>query len=131
MKKYGIIILKIVAAFIMLQTLFFKFTGAQESIDLFTKIAGNNEVIMRIGTGVLELIAAILLFVPKKTWLGALLAIGLMGGALMSHFTIIGIAHDNDGGALFIGALITFIASVVILWAEKTQIPIIGKRFGS
>ncbi len=131
MKKYGTIILKIVAAFIMLQTLFFKFTGAQESIDLFTKIAGDNEAIMRIGTGVLELIAAILLFVPKKTWLGALLAIGLMGGALMSHFTIIGIEHNNDGGALFIGALITFIASVVILWAEKTQIPIIGKRFRS
>lgn len=131
MKKYGIIILKAVAAFIMLQTLFFKFTGAQESIDLFTKIAGENEAIMRIGTGFLELIASILLFVPKKTWLGAFLAIGLMGGAMMSHLTILGIVHNNDGGALFIGALITFIASAILLWAKKTQIPVVGKRFES
>lgn len=129
MKKYGILILKVVAAFILLQTLFFKFTGAQESIDLFTKIAGNNEVAMRIGTGILELIASILLFVPKKTWLGAFLGVGLMGGAIMSHLTILGIIHNNDGGALFIGAVITFIASAIILWTEKQQIPFIGKKF--
>lgn len=80
MKKYFPLILKIIAAFIMLQTLFFKFTGAEESVNLFTKIAGNNEAFVRIGTGILELIASILLFVPKKTWLGAILTVGLMGG---------------------------------------------------
>ncbi len=67
MKKYTLLILKLIAAIIMLQTLFFKFTGAQESIDLFTKIAGNNEAYMRISTGVLELIPSVLLFTPKKT----------------------------------------------------------------
>lgn len=73
MKKYLTIILKLVAAAIMLQTLFLKFTGAQESMDLFTKIAGENEADMRIGTGVIELIASVLLFIPKLTWIGALL----------------------------------------------------------
>ena len=66
MKKYFPLILKVIAATIMLQTLFFKFTGAQESVNLFTKIAGNNEAFARIGTGILELIASILLFIPKK-----------------------------------------------------------------
>ena len=65
MNKYFILVLKVIAAFIMLQTLFFKFTGAQESIDLFTEVAGKDEVFMRIGTGVLELIASILIFISK------------------------------------------------------------------
>lgn len=126
MKKVVPVLLKLVAAIIMLQTLFFKFTGAQESIDLFTKIAGENEALMRIGTGALELIASILLFIPKKTWLGAFLTIGLMGGAMMSHITILGIVHNNDGGILFAGAAITFIAGAVLLALNKKDIPFIG-----
>ena len=112
----------------MLQTLFYKFSGAQESIELFTKIAGENEVFMRIGTGILELIAAILLFISKKTWLGAFLTTGLMGGAMMSHFTIIGIEHNNDGGVLFTGSAITFLAGVILLLQNKKDIPFIGKK---
>jgi len=128
MKKYIPLILKLVAAVIMLQTLFFKFTGAQESIDLFTKIAGDNEAAMRIGTGAIELIAAILLFIPKRTWLGALLAAGTMSGAIMSHLTILGIEHDGDSGALFFSAITTFLASVILLFLNKKDIPILGKR---
>lgn len=128
MKKALPILLKLIAAIIMLQTLFFKFSGAQESINLFTKIAGENEAYIRIGTGILELIAAILLFTPKKTWLGAFLTIGLMGGAMMSHITILGIVHNNDGGVLFIGAAITFIAGVILLFLTKKDIPIIGNK---
>ena len=127
MKKYLPIILKIVAACIMLQTLFFKFTGAQESIDLFTKVAGENEAAMRIGTGIIELIASILLFVPKRVWLGALLAAGTMGGAIMSHITILGIEHNNDGGALFISAIITLVFSVILLFMNRQDIPFIGE----
>ena len=128
MKKYIPFILKLVAAIIMLQTLFFKFTGAQESIDLFTKIAGSNEAYMRFGTGTLELIASILLFAPNKTWLGAFLTIGLMGGAIMSHLTIIGIEHNSDGGALFISAIVTFISGLILLILNKKSIPIIGSK---
>ena len=126
MKKYILLFLKLTAAFIMLQTLFFKFTGAQESINLFTKIAGDNEAYMRIGTGVFELIASIVLFIPKKTWLGALLTIGLMGGAIMSHLTILGIEHDGDGGTLFISAIITFISGVILLIFNRKNIPFVG-----
>ncbi|MEQ6124863.1 DoxX family protein [Pseudotenacibaculum sp. MALMAid0570] len=128
MKKYIPLILKLVAAIIMLQTLYFKFGGAQESIDLFTKIAGDNEASMRIGTGVIELIASILLFVPRKTWLGALLAVGTMSGAVFSHLTILGIEHDNDGGILFASALVTLIASGILLLMNKQDIPLIGKK---
>lgn len=123
MKKYLPLILKLIAAIIMLQTLFFKFTGAQESIDLFTKVAGENEHLMRIGTGVLELIASILLFVPKKVWLGAGLTVGLMGGAIFSHLTKIGIEHNNDGGTLFIMAVITLLAGGILLFQNRKDIP--------
>ncbi len=128
MKKYFPLILKLVAAGIMLQTLFFKFTAAQESVDLFTTIAGENEALMRIGTGVVELIASILLFIPNKTWLGALLGAGTMAGAIMSHLTILGIEHNNDGGTLFALAVITLLASGILLLQNRKDIPIIGEK---
>lgn len=128
MKKYIPLILKLVAAAIMLQTLFFKFTAAQESIDLFTKLVGENEALMRVGTGVIELIAAILLFVPKRTWLGAGLAAGTMFGAIVSHIAILGIEHNNDGGTLFILAIVTFIVSSILLYRNRKDIPWIGTQ---
>ena len=128
MKKYTPTLLKLVAALIMLQTLYFKFSGAQESIDLFTKLAGENETFMRIGTGVLELIASILLFIPNKTWLGALLTVGLMSGAVFSHLTKLGIEHNNDGGTLFTLAIITLISGGILLFINKKHIPIIGLK---
>jgi len=126
MKKYFPLFLKLVAAVIMLQTLFFKFSAAQQSIDLFTEIAGENQAYMRIGTGVIELIASILLFIPKRTWLGAVLALGTMTGAIISHITILGIVHNNDNGALFIGAVVTFLASLILLLLHRKDIPFLG-----
>lgn len=123
MNKKILFPLKLIAALIMLQTLFYKFGGAQESIDLFTKLAGENEVFLRIGTGVLELIAALLLFVPKKIWFGALLTVGLMSGAILSHLTKIGIEHNNDGGLLFGAAIFTFIIGLLVLLSEKNNLP--------
>lgn len=123
MTKHIPLLLKLIAAIIMLQTLFFKFSGAPESIELFTKIAGEHEKFMRIGTGILELIASILLFIPKKTWLGAFLTVGLMGGAIMSHLTIIGIQHNNDGGSLFIMAIITLLSGSALLYLNRKDIP--------
>ncbi|MFK8061112.1 MAG: DoxX family protein [Polaribacter sp.] len=128
MNKKLLFTLKLIAAIIMLQTLFYKFTGAQESVDLFTKLAGENEAIMRIGTGVLELITSILLFIPKRIWLGAILTIGLMGGAIMGHLTKIGISHNNDGGLLFGSAILIFIIGLVILFFERKNIPFIGNK---
>lgn len=128
MKKYLPIILKLIAAIIMLQTLFFKFSAAQESVDLFTKLAGENESVMRIGTGILELIASALLFIPKKTWLGALLTIGLMGGAIIGHLTKLGIEHNEDGGALFYSAVVTLIIGSILLFINRKDIPVIGNK---
>ncbi len=129
MKKYYQLILKLLISLILLQTLFFKFSGAQESIDLFTMLAGHYEVGLRIGTGVLELIASALLFIPKKTWLGALLTFSTMSGAIMSHILILGIEHNNDHGLLFISAIITFLASGNLLFLNRKSIPIIGNRY--
>lgn len=111
----------------MIQTLYFKFSGAQESIDLFTKLAGKYEGYMRVGTGIFELVASILLFLPRTTWLGASFTCGLMFGAILSHVFVLGIEHNNDGGILFFSALITFISGWILLYNERHEIPIIGK----
>lgn len=128
MKKNILFIFKVIAAVIMLQTLFYKFSAADESVTLFTKLAGENEAYMRIGTGILELIASIFLFVPKTIWLGALMTVGLMSGAILGHFTKIGISHNNDGGLLFGSAIFIFIIGILILNKEKKKIPLIGEK---
>src|SRR5260221_10078039 len=92
-------ICRITAAVILLQTLFFKFTGAPESVYIFTKVG--LEPWGRCGTGVAELIASILLLMPCRAWAGALLALGVMAGAIFSHLTVLGIVVQNDGGLLF------------------------------
>ncbi len=115
--------LKIVAAIILLQTLYFKFTGAPESVYIFTQMG--MEPWGRIGTGVVELIASILLFVPKFTWLGAALALGTMLGAIGSHLTKLGIEVQGDGGQLFILAVVVAACSAGLLWLEREAV----KRF--
>ena len=112
----------------MLQTLFFKFSAAEQSVELFTKIAGKNEAFLRIGTGIIELIASILLFVPKTIWLGALLTVGVMSGAIMGHVTKLGISHNNDGGLLFASAIFIFLVGILHLLKERKNIPILGKK---
>lgn len=108
---------RILAAIIMLQTLYFKFTGAQESIYIFTKVG--MEPWGRIGTGVLELVASILLMMNRTAWVGALLALGLMGGAIMMHLTILGISVMNDGGQLFFYAVAVSACSLFVLLKNK------------
>lgn len=112
------------AAIILLQTLFFKFTGAPESVYIFMKVGA--EPIGRIGSGVIELIAAILLFVPRFTWLGAGLACGVMFGAIVSHLTVLGIEVMGDGGLLFSLACVTFLCCLFILWIDKSKIPLVS-----
>ncbi|MEC7771060.1 MAG: DoxX family protein [Bacteroidota bacterium] len=118
-------ILRIVPAVILLQTLFFKFSAAPESVYIFEKLG--LEPWGRIGLGVLELIVAVLILIPKTTWLGALIGIGIMGGAIFSHFTTLGIVVQNDGGALFFLALVTFIFCVILVWINRNQITYLNK----
>src|SRR5262249_21724335 len=103
-----------------LQTLYFKFTGAQESVDLFTRLGA--EPWGRFGTGVMELIASALILIPATVWLGSVLAIGLMTGAIMSHVLVIGVLR-GDGGQLFFYAIIVMVCSLFSFWKSKNQIP--------
>jgi putative oxidoreductase len=119
-------ICRIAAAAILLQTLFFKFTAAPESVYIFTKV--HAEPWGRVGSGVVELIAAVLILIPRTAWAGALLALGVMAGAIVSHLTVLGIEVMGDGGLLFALALIVFFASAVALALHRTQIPVIGRR---
>lgn len=118
-------ILRITAAVILAQTLFFKFTAAPESVYIFDKVglgaAG------RIGSGIAELIAAILLLIPGTIWLGAGLSLAVMGGAIMSHLTVLGIVVMNDHGLLFGLALTVAFCSAILLVIHRRTIPLIGK----
>jgi uncharacterized membrane protein YphA (DoxX/SURF4 family) len=118
---------RIVAAFILLQTLYFKFTGASESVEIFTKVG--MEPWGRYGVGVLELIAGVLILINPVAWVGAGLALGLMGGAIMMHLTILGIEVQGDGGQLFIYALVVTACSVFILWTNKEKLISFLKSF--
>ena len=118
---------RIVAAVIMLQTLYFKFTAAPESVYIFTTIG--MEPWGRIGVGVMELIASGLILISATSWLGAGLALGLMGGAIGMHFTILGISVQNDGGYLFFLALAVAVCSLYILWYNSEKIESAVKNF--
>ena len=116
----GIWALRIVAAFLLLQTLFFKFTGAEESIYIFSTLG--MEPWGRIGSGVVELIASVLILYPRTTFIGAALGAGLMSGAIFFHLTRLGISVKGDGGLLFAYAIIVFISCVVLLFIYRGEI---------
>jgi len=113
-------VLRILAALIMIQTLYFKFTAAEESVYIFSTLG--IEPWGRIGTGILELVASILILWPRTTGIGAFLALGLMGGALLSHLTVLGIQVQGDGGQLFIYALLVFISSSILAFVYRDQL---------
>lgn len=112
-------VLRIAAALILLQTLYFKFTGHPESVELFTKLGV--EPWGRIGTGVIELITGILLLIPATAFIGAFLGIGLMAGAILSHLLVIGIESKGDGGQLFMLAIVVVVCCLAILIIHRKE----------
>ncbi|RKS01724.1 MULTISPECIES: DoxX family protein [unclassified Flavobacterium] len=114
-------VVKLVAVIILVQTLYFKFTAAEESVYIFQTLG--IEPFGRIGSGVVELIAAVLILIPKTTLLGAFLALGTMLGAIFSHIFVLGIEVQNDGGTLFILAVVTLISCLLLVYAERNKIP--------
>ena len=114
------VVLRLVAAIIMLQTLYFKFTAQPESVYIFSKVG--IEPWGRIGTGVAELIASILLLVPATIIIGALMASGIMLGAIATHLFVLGIQVQGDGGQLFIYALVVLLASFGLLFLHFQQV---------
>ena len=113
------------AAVILGQTLFFKFTGAEESVYIFSTLGV--EPWGRLGSGAVELVAAVLLLIPAAAPFGALLTMGLMAGAIGSHLTILGIEVKGDGGLLFGLALTAFVGSAVVLMIRRAQLPILAR----
>ncbi len=118
--------LKVIVASILLQTLYFKFTAAPESVYIFSTIG--MEPWGRIGSGIVELIAAIFLLAKRTAWLGALMALGVICGAIFFHLTSLGIEVQGDGGFLFILACVVFVSSLIILWQERANIPGVGSK---
>jgi len=112
-------VVRILAALIMLQTLYFKFTAHPQSVHLFTELG--MEPWGRIGTGIFELIASILILYPRTTGIGASIGIGLMSGAIFFHLTILGIKFDGDY-VLFFYALITLICCIFLAWIYRDQL---------
>ena len=120
-------IAQVVVAAILLQTLFFKFTGAEESIYIFSELG--LEPWGRIGSGVAELVAGVILLVPATAATGALLALGVISGALVSHLTVLGIEVQGDGGLLFALACVVFIGAAIVALVRRRDIPILGAKF--
>ena len=114
---------RVLAAIIMLQTLYFKFSASPESVYIFTAVG--IEPWGRIGVGVMELIASALILVTATAWLGAGLALGLMAGAIGMHLTLLGIEVQNDGGQLFLYAVIVLVCSLYVLWYDLHKVKVI------
>ncbi|OUS00699.1 DoxX family protein [Flavobacteriales bacterium 33_180_T64] len=126
MKKHIPLLLRIIIALILIQTLRFKFTAHVDSVYIFTKVG--LEPIGRIGIGIIELIAGLLLLFRKTAWAGAIITLGIIGGAIMMHLTKLGIEINNDGGILFYTAITTFLLALTVIYIYKKDIPIIGKK---
>ncbi|MEO8590281.1 MAG: DoxX family protein [Flavobacteriales bacterium] len=110
----------VIAAAILAQTLFFKFTAAPESVHIFSTLG--LEPVGRIGSGIAELIAAVLLLWPAFAWMGAALALGVMAGAIVSHLTVLGVEVQGDGGLLFALAVTVAALSIMVLVRERARV---------
>jgi len=119
-------VLQVAVAVILLQTLFFKFTGAPESVYIFSKLGA--EPWGRIASGVFELIAAALLLVPRAAAAGALMSLGVISGAIFSHLTRLGVAltEVGDRGELFALAVVVFVGSAGVLYIRRRELPVVG-----
>ena len=126
MLQKNFLILRIVIAILLIQTLYFKFTAHPDSVYIFSQIG--LEPFGRIGIGILELITAILILNPKSIWLGSLLSTGIISGAILMHLTKLGIEINNDGGILFYIALTILMLSVFVLFKSRKNIPMIGGK---
>lgn len=112
-------ILRLIAAVIMLQTLYFKFTAHPQSVHLFTELG--MEPWGRIGTGVVEFLASLLILYPRTTGIGATIGAGLMAGAIFFHLTKLGIKFDGDY-VLFMYAVVAFACCAILAVIYRSQL---------
>ena len=119
MKKVFYWGIRLIPALILWQTLYFKFSGAEESIYIFKTMG--MEPWGRFLTGTVELIAGFAILIPRYSWKGAVLAAGLMAGAIFSHLTTLGIVVQDDGGYFFGLAITVLTCSLIIMYSEKSK----------
>ena len=121
--------LRLIVAVILLQTLFFKFSAAKESVYIFSTLG--MEPWGRIGSGIFELIASILLFIPSTTTVGAAMALAATGSAILFHLAKLGIALKpvGDHGELFALAVLVTLCSMAILLLHRQELPLVGRSF--
>jgi uncharacterized membrane protein YphA (DoxX/SURF4 family) len=119
-----------IVAVILAQTLYFKFTYAPETRYIFEPLGGRPVASL---VGFAELVCVVLLLIPRCAAVGALLALGVTSGAIMTHITRLGIEVKNpdtgegDGGLLFGLAITVAVGSLVVLWYRWKQLPLIGR----
>lgn len=128
-RKYLPISLRLIAAALLGQTLFFKFSGATESIWIFNQLGA--EPWGRLGSGVGELICVILLLIPRMAWLGALGGLGIISGAILAHLFVLGIEVQGDGGLLFLLAVVVFVCCAVTLWLQREKMEAFFRKIKS
>lgn len=128
-RKYLPISLRLIAAALLGQTLFFKFSGATESIWIFNQLGA--EPWGRLGSGVGELICVILLLIPRMAWLGALGGLGIIFGAIFAHLFVLGIEVQGDGGLLFLLAVVVFVCCAVTLWLQREEMEAFFRKIKS
>ncbi|MCR9074574.1 MAG: DoxX family protein [bacterium] len=128
-------VLQIVIAIILGQTLFFKLTGAEETKALFEVLGA--EPWGRYASALMELSAVVLLLIPRTSVLGAMLALGVILGAIGAHLTKLGVSIDpgalgNEaleplaGPSLFVMALVVLVCSVSVIVIRRSEIPFVG-----
>jgi hypothetical protein len=123
--------LRLIVAVILVQTLFFKFTAAKESVYIFSTLG--MEPWGRVGSGVFELVASILLLIPSTITLGAAMAMAATGSAILFHLFRLGIALTavGDHGELFALAIVVTLFSAGILLLHRQELPLIGRTFST
>ncbi len=125
-RRVATTIARLAVAAILLQTLYFKFTAAEESVYIFSRLG--LEPGGRLASGAAELVAGVLLLLPATAVWGALLALAIIAGAIVSHLTVLGIEVQGDGGLLFGLACAVLAGSLLVVWLRRDELPLIGRR---
>lgn len=121
---------QLTVAVILAQTLVFKFTYAPETRYIFEPRGGRPAATL---VGLAELACVVLLLVPRTAAVGAALSLGVIGGALFTHLTALGVEVNNpdtgegDGGLLFGLAVAVAAGSTVVLAVRWRQLPFVGR----
>ncbi len=127
-RSAAVLVLSAYIAFVFVQSLFYKFTGSEESIFIFSTLRewsgiGLFEPFGRWFIGAMELVASILLFIPRTRIFGAGIAFGIISGAIFFHlFTPLGVEIMGDGGLLFALACGVWLSSAAILALHREDV---------